>query len=152
MTIKLRWGNTCISPKINISLRSRHMEHMVFLWQLHQFFIGIHPSSYNIRFGERLIFFQIGLFSSVQETHISLRRKTSMVEVGASSTLFLCENWVGFTKEYFLKIEFSSWWQTHFVPNNPIQFSWRLRCMSPKKTTCVRIGSIKHIVFLWKLH
>jgi hypothetical protein len=48
--------------------------------------------------------FQIGLFSSVEETEVSLRRKSCLLEAGASSTLFPFENWVSFCKEYFLQI------------------------------------------------
>jgi hypothetical protein len=35
---------------------------------------------------------QIGLFSSVEETHVSLERKPSGLEAGASSPLFHCES------------------------------------------------------------
>jgi hypothetical protein len=40
----------------------------------------------------------------VEETHVSLERDVDKLEAGASSTLFTCENWVRFWKEYCLPI------------------------------------------------
>jgi hypothetical protein len=34
----------------------------------------------------------LGLFSSVEETQVSVQRKTTMLEAAESSTLFPCEN------------------------------------------------------------
>jgi hypothetical protein len=38
--------------------------------------------------GVRLFLFQIGLFSYLEEAHISLKGKPSVLEAGSSSTLF----------------------------------------------------------------
>jgi hypothetical protein len=54
-------------------------------------FKGEHPATYSFQGGDCLIFFQIGLLSSIEEKHVSLHRKTSMLEVSASSTLFVCK-------------------------------------------------------------
>jgi hypothetical protein len=60
-----------------------------------------------IQGGDRLCLLQIGLFSWVEETHVSLQTTPSVLEAGASSTLPLCDNWVNFWKEYFLLHRFS---------------------------------------------
>jgi hypothetical protein len=53
---------------------------------------GILPAKKNVQGGERPILFQIGIFSTVDETHVSLKRKPYVLEAGASSTLFPYEN------------------------------------------------------------
>jgi hypothetical protein len=53
---------------------------------------GILPGNHSFQGGERLILFQIGLFSKIEETHISLKIKTSVLEAGASCTQFPCKN------------------------------------------------------------
>jgi hypothetical protein len=40
----------------------------------------------------RLILFQIGLISSVEEIHVSLERQTCLLEADTNSTWFPCEN------------------------------------------------------------
>jgi hypothetical protein len=50
------------------------------------------PANHNFQGGERLILVKIGVFSKVEETQVSLQRKQSVLEAGASSTLFPCEN------------------------------------------------------------
>jgi hypothetical protein len=57
-----------------------------------EFLKGILPENQSFQGGERLISFQIGLFSKVKETHLSLERQPSVLEGGASSTLLPCEN------------------------------------------------------------
>jgi hypothetical protein len=49
---------------------------------------------------------QIGLLGWVEETPELLDRKPHVLEAGASSTLFTCENCVRFWKEYFLQFRF----------------------------------------------
>jgi hypothetical protein len=53
---------------------------------------GILPANQNFQGGERLIYFQIDLFSQVEETHKYLQKKKSVLEAAASSTLFPMEN------------------------------------------------------------
>jgi hypothetical protein len=67
-------------------------------------FERILPATKSFQGGEKLILFQIGLFSWVEETHLGLQRKPSMLEAAGPSTLFPCEHWVNFWKEYLLKI------------------------------------------------
>jgi hypothetical protein len=50
------------------------------------------PANHSFQGGERLILFQIGLFSNVEESHVSLQRKPTMLEAAASGTLLPCEN------------------------------------------------------------
>jgi hypothetical protein len=52
-------------------------------------------------------FVQIGIFSRVDETHVSLERKPYVLQAGASSTLFPYENRVIFSKEYIQQIRCS---------------------------------------------
>jgi hypothetical protein len=54
-------------------------------------FKGILPANQSFQFGDRLIFFLIYLFSSVEETHVSLQRKTCVLEAAACSSLFTWE-------------------------------------------------------------
>jgi len=51
-----------------------------------------------------VLFIKTGIFSRIEETPISLERKPYVLEEGACSTLFPCENWVSFWKEYFRQI------------------------------------------------
>jgi hypothetical protein len=57
---------------------------------IYYFLTGILPANQSFQGGVRLIFFQIGLFSLIEETHVSLQRNPSMLEEGASNTLFHC--------------------------------------------------------------
>jgi hypothetical protein len=43
-------------------------------------------------------------FAEVKKTHVSLKRKPSILETGASSTFFSCANRVNFWKNYFMQI------------------------------------------------
>jgi hypothetical protein len=53
---------------------------------------GILTANHIFEAGERLILSQIGLFSSVEETHASLQGKPAMLEAGTCSSLFPCKN------------------------------------------------------------
>jgi hypothetical protein len=55
---------------------------------------GILSANHCFPGGERLILFQIGLFSSVEETRVSLQRQPSLVDAGGSRTLLPCEELV----------------------------------------------------------
>jgi hypothetical protein len=46
--------------------------------------------------GKALILLQIGLFSEVEGSHVSLKGKTPVLAAGASSTFFPCETCVMF--------------------------------------------------------
>jgi hypothetical protein len=59
---------------------------------------GTLPSNKNFPGGERLILFLVGLFSLVEETHVSLEKNPFILDSGASGTLFSCENFVSFGK------------------------------------------------------
>jgi predicted hydrocarbon binding protein len=48
--------------------------------------------------GDRLCWLQTGIFRGIEETHVSLQRKPSVVEAAACSTLTPCENCVSFGK------------------------------------------------------
>jgi hypothetical protein len=52
----------------------------------------------------RLFLLQIGLFCYGGEKHVSLERKSSLLEAWASSTLFPCENSISYWQEHFLQI------------------------------------------------
>jgi hypothetical protein len=49
---------------------------------------GILPANHSFQGGDRLCLLPLGLFSSVEETHVSLQRKPTMLETAASSTFF----------------------------------------------------------------
>jgi hypothetical protein len=60
--------------------------------RIEKFLKAILPLHHGFQGGETLTLFQIGLLSTIVETHVSLERKTSMLEGGESSTLIACEN------------------------------------------------------------
>jgi hypothetical protein len=53
---------------------------------------GIMPVNEGFQGGNVTNLFQIILFSSAEEKNLSLKRKPSKLEAGASSTLFPCKN------------------------------------------------------------
>jgi hypothetical protein len=53
---------------------------------------GIPSPTWVFQGGDRLSLFQIGLYSRVAETNISLERNPFVIEAKASNTLFPCEN------------------------------------------------------------
>jgi hypothetical protein len=63
----------------------------------------------------------IGLFSWVEESHVSLQRKQSMLEAAVSSICFPVRIEFVFERNSYCKSEFSRWFKVHFVPNRPIQ-------------------------------
>jgi hypothetical protein len=46
------------------------------------------PANHSFQSGERLIFFQICLFTLVEGTHVSLERKPFVLAAGASTTFY----------------------------------------------------------------
>jgi hypothetical protein len=60
---------------------------------------GTFPPTYVFQGGERLCLFQIVLLCKVEETHVSLKRKPSVLESGASSPLIPCGKGVSFSKK-----------------------------------------------------
>jgi hypothetical protein len=50
------------------------------------------PANHSFKGEGRLVLFQIGPLSRVEETYVSLKRKPSLLETGAPGTLFPCEN------------------------------------------------------------
>jgi hypothetical protein len=91
------------------------------------------------------ILFQIDLFSWIEETHVSLERKPSKLEGGASSTLLPVRIVWLLERNAFCESEFSRGRIPHFVQNRPMQLSWRNTCISLKKTIYVWRWSIKHV-------
>jgi hypothetical protein len=97
----------------------------------------------------RLTLFQIHIRLSWKNTCIS-RKKLTVLEVEASSTLLPCDSWVHFWKEYYLQIRIFKLERSHLVSNGTIQLTWGNTCISEKNNS-VRNSVIKHIVFLWEL-
>jgi hypothetical protein len=101
--IMLNWTNTCISWKKIFCVRSSRVLHMfpyenwVIVWRNTSCLSGF--SSYsNVHFDKT------GLCSWIEETGVSLGRKPSMLEVGASYTFFHYVNWVSFWTVYCLHL------------------------------------------------
>jgi hypothetical protein len=69
---QVKWWNTCISVKKIIYVRSKIMSCLVFLWELKWFLKGLLPANHSCQGGEMLILCQIGLFSWLEETLVSL--------------------------------------------------------------------------------
>jgi hypothetical protein len=70
-------------------------------------FKGILPENHSFQGGERLILFQNGLFSRVEEMHISLQRKPSTLEAAASSHCFPLRVELVFERNTFCNVGFS---------------------------------------------
>jgi hypothetical protein len=102
--IQLSWLDTCISRKKTIYSWKWSIKHVVFMWELSYFSKGILPACQGFQVGDMHIYFKIHLFSWVEETHVALEGKASLLEAGTCNTLFPCENWVSFWKEYCLPI------------------------------------------------
>jgi hypothetical protein len=100
---RLSWRNTCISPQNYQCYKLHYLAHW-FLMRIEWVVKGRLPATWVFQCGDRLSFFHIGLFSWVDETHVSPERNPFMLEAVASSTLFPCEIWVSFWKEYFLQL------------------------------------------------
>jgi hypothetical protein len=67
-----------------------------------------------------LILFQISLLSWIEKIHLSLERKPSTLEGGASSTLFNFENLASFERNAVCESGFSRGESAQFVLNSPI--------------------------------
>jgi hypothetical protein len=87
----------------------------------------------------------------VEKAHVSLQRKPFVLVAEASSTLFPCENWDSFGKEYFLKL-------TGFMVDicsvcSKLTFSDELKkeMYFSKETVYVRSFCNYHIISLWKM-
>jgi hypothetical protein len=68
------------------------MQQIVSLGVLTWFLEAILSTNENFQGGEKLILFQIGLFSQGEETHASFDRKPSVLESGESSTFIPVEH------------------------------------------------------------
>jgi hypothetical protein len=69
-----------------------------------RFLKWILPANHGFQGKGMLILYQIDLFRWVEEIHVSLKRTVSMLDAAACNTLFPCENWINFWKEYCLPI------------------------------------------------
>jgi hypothetical protein len=108
-------------------------EHWVSFWK--EYYLP--PRFSKVR---NLILFHAGLFRWIVETHVTLDRKATMLEGGASSTLFPCENWELFPCENSVvsntacQSGISKVGNTHFLPYRPLQLNYRNKCISWKKS------------------
>jgi hypothetical protein len=101
--IQLSSRNTCISQREPSSLESGASS-TCFTLRIELVFEWMVPASQCFQGVEMYIFVQVGLLIWVEETHLSVKEKSSILEGGACSTLYLCENWASFWKEYCLPI------------------------------------------------
>jgi hypothetical protein len=100
---------------------------------------------------QRLYLFQIDPINWVEEIHVSLQRKPSVLEAGASTSFFPCENLVSFWKQYFLQILTFTVEKGSFFFQIGL-FTWDVRThVSQKKTFSVRNRSILHMFSLGEM-
>jgi hypothetical protein len=85
--------------KDTIYVRNYSIKHIVSLWELIQFLKGILAATWIFLSRDMIILFQIGLWSRVDETHVSFEWTESVLEAGASRTLFPYVNELVFAKE-----------------------------------------------------
>jgi hypothetical protein len=91
-------------------------------------------------------FVHIDLFSLVEETHVYLQRTPSVLEAGASSTLFPCENWGSFWMECFLQLRCFKEEIDSLFSKESYSAELKKTCISPKKPIHVRSFSNEHMV------
>jgi hypothetical protein len=110
--------------------------------------IGILPETYVVYPGPRRYLLSKVQFSWLEQRHVSVQRKASMLEPHVSSTLCACESWVRVWREYFREITIFKVEKGSFCPNRLILLNWRNTWISQKKTICIRSRITWEIVFL----
>jgi hypothetical protein len=88
---QLSWWNSCIFPMPTVCVQCMNSYHIGSLWDLAWFLKWIPSATQAIQDGDRLSFFQIGLFRWVEEKHVSLNNIPFVLEVAACSILFPCD-------------------------------------------------------------
>jgi hypothetical protein len=105
-----------------MNVRNRRVYHIVLLWELSLLVKGILPTSQGFqKWGNDLL-----QNSSIQVNWMStlpLVRKPLILEAGGSSTMFPCENWINFQKEYYLLLRVFNMRNITFVPDSCIQLN-----------------------------
>jgi hypothetical protein len=77
----------------------------------------IPPASYVFQGGDRISLVQIGLLSRIEETHVSLQGKPSMLDAAVLAHCFPVRIEFIFESSAFCKSEFSMWRKAHFLRN-----------------------------------
>jgi hypothetical protein len=75
-----------------------------------------------------------------KKPQVSLQGKPCVLGAGASSTLFLCNNWVSFWKNTSFKAETSRGRKAQFVPNRPIPLSWKTKVSLKRMPSLLEAG------------
>jgi hypothetical protein len=94
-----------------------------------------------VQSGHRLCLLPSCTFSWVEETHLSLQRKPSMLEAAAFSIFFPVRIELVFERNASWKPLFSQWRKAHFVPNRPIHPSGRNTCVSQRNPPILYAGA-----------
>ena len=94
----------------------------------------------------KALFFPKGIFDQIEETCVSLKRKPCVLQPGASTTLFSCENCVSFLKKIFLQFTIFKEGKAHFVPKGLFRYIEE-KLYLLKKTIRLRSMNISHMVF-----
>jgi hypothetical protein len=76
---------------------------------------GILPANLSFQGGDKLILFQIGLFSYVEETNLSVQRILSLLETGQLAHYFPLRIELVFEKNTYCKSEFSKYRKYHLL-------------------------------------
>jgi hypothetical protein len=80
-----------LSKGNHLCLKQKHLAHC-FSAKLELVFERKTSCNLGVARWRQVLFLKIGIFSQIEETPISLERKPYVLEEGASSTLFPCEN------------------------------------------------------------
>jgi hypothetical protein len=102
---------------------------------------GIVPARWVFQGAERLSLLEIGLYTSVDETHIYLERRPCVLEAVALPHCFPVRTEL-FPKEYIVQIIVLKMEKASFVPSWPIQLSLRNTYIFEKKSIYVRSSSM----------
>jgi hypothetical protein len=103
-------------------------------------------ANHSFQGGQRLILYQIGLFSWVKETQVSVQRHPSVLDAGRSRALFPCENWVSFSSNTSFNGGISWWRKLHCALRRPIQIKWKSTFISPRQPRVLQAGGTRSLI------
>jgi hypothetical protein len=129
-----------LSKENHLCLKLQHLAHC---FSVRIELVCARNTSCNLGFssGDRLSLFQIGQFSWVDETHVSLERNPFVIEAVATSTLFPVRIELVVQRNTSCKSDFSSWRKGHFIPNRPIQLSEETHILLQRKPSVLEAGA-----------
>jgi hypothetical protein len=135
--LQAKWRNTCILWRTTICVRSRSVFQIVSQWELSYLIKRIQPSSQGFQVWGHITICQNSSIQVKGRSSISVGRKPSMLEAGASSTMFPCEKWVSLWKIYLWSERVLNWENHSLYEKFPVQWNGE---------TDVSYGAIQYVL------